>query len=421
MTYQERVVDRELDELLPHLGAIALEGPKGVGKTATAMQRARTVLKLDDDRDRTLLAADLDRLDTMPGPVLLDEWQRLPAVWDAVRRSVDHQGHGGRFLLAGSASPREQPAHSGAGRIVRLRMRPMSLAERGLGLPTVSLGSMLAGTATVAGSTTVRLQEYAEEILASGFPGIRPLPRRARNVQIDSYLARIADIELIEQGYRVAKPASLRAWMTAFAAATATTASYNTILDAATPGESDKPARSTTEQYRDALGQLFLIDPLPGWIPALNPLSRLAQAPKHHLADPALAARLLGASAASLLAGTTEPSMFGDRPLLGALFESLVTLSVRTYAQPHAAGVHHLRTQNGDHEVDLIVEGDDRRVVALEVKLGAVVTDADVRHLRWLRERLGRVVADAAVITTGAEAYRRPDGIAVVPAALLGP
>jgi uncharacterized protein len=342
-------------------------------------------------------------------------------VWDTVRRSVDRDASGGRFLLAGSASPRERPAHSGAGRIVRLRMRPLSLAERGIAVPTVSLGSMLAGTARSIGETSVGLSDYAEEIVASGFPGFRALPRRARNVQLDSYLSRIADVEFVEQGHRIARPASLRGWMTAYAAATATTASYTTILDAATPGESDKPAKKTTQQYRDVLAQLFLIDSVPGWVPALNMLSRLAQSPKHHLADPALAARLLGASAESLLSGTNESHGFGDGPLLGALFESVVTMSVLTYAQPSGASVHHLRTQNGDHEVDLIVEGEDRRVVAFEVKLGAVVTDSDVRHLRWLRDRLGRQVADAAVLTTGSNAYRRTDGIAVIPAALLGP
>jgi uncharacterized protein len=113
--------------------------------------------------------------------------------------------------------------------------------------------------------------------------------------------------------------------------------------------------------------------------------------------------------------------MPGGGVLLGALFESLVTLSVRVYAQPLDATVHHLRTQNGDHEIDLIVEGSDRRVVALEVKLAADVTNKDVRHLVWLRERLGERLADAAVITTGHHAYRRPDGIAVIPASLLGP
>jgi uncharacterized protein len=420
MEYERRLVDDELDAFFPHLAAIALEGPKGVGKTATAAQRAATVIRLDDARDRKILEADIDRVDRLPAPVLFDEWQRSPSVWDRVRRSVDEDNTGGRFLFTGSAAPRIRPAHSGAGRIVRLRMRPLSLAERRLTQPTVSLGELLlGGRHDIGGSSSVNLEGYVEEIVASGFPGIRSLPSRVRNAQLDSYLSRLTDVELLDEGYRVARPDALRRWMTAYAAATSSTASYNSILDAATPGESEKPTKKSTQRYRDALTQLFIVDSISGWLPALNPLSRLAQSPKHHLADPALAARLVGVSAQRLLVGYSNSESSVAEPFIGPLFESLVTQSVRTYAQWNTSTVHHLRTQNGNHEIDLIVEGEDRRVVALEVKLGAVVGDADVRHLLWLREQIGAQLADAAVITTGGEAYRRKDGIAVIPAALL--
>lgn len=174
--------------------------------------------------------------------------------------------------------------------------------------------------------------------------------------------------------------------------------------------------------YRDVLTRLWLVEPVPGWLPVRGAFGRLGQAPKHHLADPALAARLLGVDAAGLRAGDDAPGeQLRDGPLLGALFESLITLNVRVYAQPAEARVHHLRTRNGDHEIDLIVERADRRVVALEVKLGQTVDDVAVRHLLWLRGRLGDDLLDAVVITTGREAYRRRDGIAVIPAELLGP
>ena len=421
--YQRRIVDDELDELLG-LPAIAIEGPKAVGKTATALHRAATVLRLDVEGERELLAADPDRLDRAIPPILLDEWQRYPPSWDLVRRSVDNRSEPGRFLLTGSATPTERPSHSGAGRIVRLRMRPLSLAERGLAEPpTVSLASMLAGRAGgIEGESSVDLRGYTEEILASGFPAIRPLSPRLRKAQLDGYLARIVDAEFNELGHRVRRPTLLTGWMRAYAAATSTMTAYNAILDAATPGESDKPSRSTTEAYRDVLTRIWVLDPLPGWAPSTNLLSRLAQAPKLHLADPALAARLLGAQTSGLLGGDGQsPFVQRDGTFLGALFESLVALSVRTYAQSAQATVHHLRTKNGDHEIDLIVEGDDRRVVAFEVKLSPDITGRDVAHLQWLRDRLGPTVADMAVITTGKYAYRRPDGIAVIPASLLGP
>ena len=302
-------------------------------------------------------------------------------------------------------------------------MRPLSLAERILVQPTVSLAALLEGSKPeIQGESPIELTEYAEQIVASGFPGIRELPKRARSVQLDGYLARIADVEFLEQGFRVAKPAAFRGWMTAYAAATSTSASYSSILDAATPGDTDKPAKTTVLQYREMLSRLFLLDPVPGWIPALNPLSRFAQAPKHHLVDPALAARLLGLSVEALVRGEQgASSQLPDGALLGSLFESLVALCLRVYAQPISASVHHLRTQNGDHEVDFIIEGEDRRVVAMEVKLSPIIEDRDVVHLKWLASRLGTTLADAVVITTGMHAYRRPDGIAVVPAALLGP
>jgi uncharacterized protein len=417
--YRRRLVDDELDELLPALAAVSLEGPKGVGKTATALQRARSVLALDDPSERELLLADPERLDRMDGPILIDEWQRLPASWDLVRRRVDKSTSGGRYLLTGSAAPVEAPTHTGAGRIVQVRMRPMSLAERGLQPPTVRLSTLLAGgRAALDGDCLLRAPDYAAEVVRSGFPGIRDLPDRARRAQLDGYLARIIERDFADQGRAIRRPETLRRWLAAYAAATSTTTAYNAILDAATPGEDDKPAKTTTLAFRDILSQLWMLDPVPGWMPVRNELARLAVAPKHHLADPALAARLLRLDADALIAGTgTAPR----RPAFGALFESLVTLSVRVYAQLVEASVHHLRTRNGDHEVDLVVEGPDGRVVALEVKLAPGVDDRDVAHLRWLRRELGENLADSAVITTGPHAYRRPDGIAVIPAALLGP
>ena len=205
----------------------------------------------------------------------------------------------------------------------------MSLAERELLQPTVSLSALLAGdgNAEIKGDSPVTLEGYIEEILASGYPAIRLLPDRARG---------------------------------------------------------------TVTAYRDVLTQLWLLDPVPGWLPSASPFNRLAQAPKHHLADPALSARLLGATSRSLLS-------YGG------------------------AQVFHLRTRNGEHEVDLIIEGSDRRVVGLEVKLSPTLDDRSTTHLRWLRDHIGDRLADAAVVTTGQYAYRRPDGIAVIPASLLGP
>jgi len=302
-------------------------------------------------------------------------------------------------------------------------MRPLSLPERGVENPTVSLKALLEGERpAIGGETAIRLDRYADEILASGFPGLQGLSGRASRVQLDSYLSRIAERDFEELGRSVRNPSALRRWMAAYAAASSTSASYETIRDAATSGEAEKPAKTTTIPYRDTLERLWIIDPVPAWLPGRNRISRLAQHPKHQLADPALAARLLGVDAQALLdAKEVGPPIPREGALLGALFESLVTLDVRVYAQAAEATVRHLRTHGGEHEIDLIVERDDGRIVAIEVKLARAISDEDVRHLRWLGDQVGPELLDSLIITTGEAAYRRRDGIAVVPAALLGP
>ncbi len=421
--YRRRILDDELDELVTALPAIAVEGAKAVGKTATASQRATTIHELDDPDQRALADADLDRVLAAPGPVLIDEWQYLPAVWDKVRRAVDAGASPGQILLTGSASPKDTGTHSGGGRIVNLRMRPLSLAERLDPPPTVSLAALLSGDRlAVDGQTDMDLAGYTDVMLRSGFPGLRNLSGRPLRVQLDSYIQRVVDRDFPELGHPVRNPEALRRWMAAYAAATATTTSFEKIRNASTGGEDDKPARGTVVPYRDVLGRLFILDPVPAWQPTSRHIRELASPPKHHLADPALAARLLGATASSLLAGESSgPVIPRDGPLLGALLESLVTLSVRVYAQANEASVGHFRTHRGEHEVDLIVQRADGRIVALEVKTTASPRDADLKHLRWLSGQIGDELLDAAVITTGKHAYRRADGIAVIPAALLGP
>ena len=403
--------------------AVAIQGPRGVGKTATALLRAATVHRLDRDSEREIIAAAPERVSVGPPPVLVDEWQRVPQTWDEVRRAVDEDRTPGRFFLTGSVAPIEHPTHSGAGRIVTLRMRPLSFAERGLDAPTVSLSDLLAGSGgQVAGRTPLTLGDYTAEILASGFPGLRGLPGRALRAELDGYVDRALERYVGAHGVGTRAPETLRRWVAAYAAATATTTTYEKIREAASVGDGTVHARTTVQGYRDALAATWLLDPVPGWVPTRNRLTRLAAPPKHHLADPALAARLLRVDAATLLSGGGATSAIPrDGSLLGGLFESLVTQSVRVYAQAAEAETFHLRTKGGEHEVDLVVVGEGGAVVGVEVKLSSAVSAEDGRHLRWLRDRIGEDVRDLVLVTTGPEAYRRPDGIAVVPLALLGP
>jgi uncharacterized protein len=423
MTYTIRVLDRELDELLEALPALAIEGPKGVGKTETASRRAATIHRLDDPNRLSLAEAEPRRLLDGEAPILIDEWQRLPESWDLVRRAVDEGAGPASFLLTGSASPDETGSHSGAGRIPTIRMRPLALSERLDDDASVSLSELLQGSRpALAGETSFGLGDYVDEILASGFPGLRGVFDRALRLQLDGYIERVVDRDFPELGHSVRNPAGLRRWMAAYAAATSTTTSFEKIRAAATGEEGEQLSKDAARPYRAVLERLWLLDPVPAWQPTRRHLSRLTAASKHHLADPALAARLLGATPSALLENAElGPPIPRDGTLLGALFESLVTLCVRVYAQSAEATTGHLRTFSGDREVDLIVEALDKRVVAIEVKLKRTVADDDVRTLRWLQSKIGDELLDAIVITTGENAYRRSDGIGVVPAALLGP
>ncbi|MEX2621026.1 MAG: DUF4143 domain-containing protein [Egibacteraceae bacterium] len=419
--YVHRIVDDELGTVLPQLPAVLLDGPKGVGKTETALQRAKSVWRLDNPAQLAILEADPTIATTDPPPILLDEWQRLPAVWDAVKRAVDAGAAPGTFLLTGSAASRGT-THSGAARIVTTRMRPLTLPERGVCEPTVSLADLLTGTRDpVRGETDLTVSDYTDEIVRSGFPGLRALSGRALRTQLDGYIDRIIDHDVPGVGRQIRRPATLRAWLTAYAAAAGAAVSYEKVRDAATAGHGDKPAKTTTLPYIDVLTDLRILDPLHAWLPGLNHLHRLTQAPKHHLADPALAVRLLGLDTKALLAGETgSVALPRDGVLLGGLFESLAAMSVRVFAQQREAKVAHLRTYGGEHEIDLIVETGRGDVVAIEVKLSAAIHDADVRHLNWLEDKIGDRLLDRVVLCTGPRAYRRLDGVAVVPLALLG-
>lgn len=420
--YLQRIIDTELDELLTSLPAIVLEGAKGVGKTESAKRRANTFYAMDEASQRAIANADITQILKGKNPILIDEWQRKPEVWDAVRRAVDNNNSPAQFLLTGSASPTKPPTHSGAGRIVSVRMRPLSLAERGLGVPTVSIKSLLQGDhCKIEGETPLKLADYVREMVTSGFPGIRHLSGRALRAQLDGYLARIVDRDFKDQGLNLRNPQGLIRWMTAYAAATATTASFETIRDAATGGEGQKPAKTTVQPYREILEQLWILDPVPAWLPSKNHITQLTQPPKHHLADPALAIRLLGLDESALITGTESgPVINRNGTLLGHLFESLVTQLIRVLAQAAEANIKHLRTKAGEHEVDLIIERPDQRIVAIEVKLSETIKDNDVKNLLWLKKQIGEDLLDAVVINTGKRAYRRPDGVAVVPAGLVG-
>lgn len=210
--------------------------------------------------------------------------------------------------------------------------------------------------------------------------------------------------------------------MTAYGAATSTDASYETILRAATPGQSEKPDKKTVMRYRDLLTRLYILDPVPAWMPSLAPLTTLTRSPKHHMVDPAFPAHLAGVGPEGLLRGERNVLAPDGETWLGALFESLATQSLRVYGEANLAAVRQLRTKGGRQEIDLVLEDWERNTLAVEVKLAGSARNEHVKHLNWLQEKIpdGRRLT-RMVVTSGEQAYTRADGVLVVPLALLGP
>ena len=424
----ERLIEPYLINLMKEFPAIAIDGLKGVGKTVSTKKIASTAYELDKPRDYEIIANIPETLLQVSSPVLIDEWQRVPSVWDFVRRAVDEGIGAGTFLLTGSISSTNTNIHSGAARIIRRKMYPLSLAERAIEIPTVSIAEMLETEkpfqAKVSGITGVSSKNYINEIVASGLPDFRSYTTQSRKIAIESYIDNILSHDFSQQGVRIRQPETLLRWLRAYSAAISTDAGYSEILDASTAGEGHKPAAKTTIAYREALENLWLLDELQPWIDGESFFSNLKLSPKHYLADPAFATFLLGLDENSLTGGagwSPRAERFDEKygSIIGRLFESLVHLSLNTYVSVNNAKLYFAKTQRGEREIDFVIQKDSR-VIACEVKFSPVVDASDGKHLRWFMEKVGPDCCDAMIISTGSAAYRREDGIAVVPAALLG-
>lgn len=418
MDYQPRIVDTQVEDALRAMGAVVIEGPKACGKTATARRHAASEVLLDLDPDAARAAAVDPRL-VLDGPTprLIDEWQRQPAIWDAVRRAVDDRGAPGQFVLTGSSVPsHEAVRHSGAGRMTTITMRPMALFEQHVSSGLVSLGTLLEGGHPVTGRTDVELADYVERIVVGGWPGLlgRSVPAATQFAR--GYLDMIVDhdIELVTGSRR--DPRLLRRFLHAYAQVTAHPSRLSTILARARGDASDGapgPSRWAAEPYLDALRRLMVVDDVEPWDPELRSRTRLMSTPKRHPVDPSLAVALLGCGPDRLLQ---------DVHTLGFLFESLVTRDVRVYAAASDASTYHYRERSGDLEVDLVVERRDGAWVGIEVKLGgALVDEAASALLRLAGARVVRPPAALMVVTAAPYAYRRDDTVWVVPLAMLGP
>lgn len=408
--YTSRLTDALLDELLGGLPAVLLAGPRATGKTTTARLHAATVVRLDRAVEAAAVAADPDSvLVGLDEPVLLDEWQAVPDVLGAVKRAVDDDPRPGRFLLTGSArSDAVAGGWPATGRVVRVSQ--WGLCRRELeGDVTRPSFFDLVFDGRIAELDMPRpapaLRDYIGYALAGGFPEVvlQPSSAALRRRWLDGYVDQLLtrDAPLLDERR---DPRRLRRYLSALAANTAGIVEHKALYDAA------GVTRMTALAYDALLDLLMVTEQLPAW--STNRLARLARAPKRYVVDPSLLVPLLGIDARAVVR---------DGDLLGRLVDTFVMAQLRPEREVSELGpsLHHLRDEHGRHEVDVIAEAPDGRVVAIEIKAGAAPDRSAARHLAWLQERLGARFVAGIVFHTGPRSFAITEHIHALPLAVL--
>ena len=423
--YKRRVVDEILNFYLESMGAVLIEGPKWCGKTRTGEEHAKSVVKLQDpdnvDKYRAAIKAKPSILLEGPTPRLIDEWQDFPILWNAVRHLVDERGEDGQFILTGSAVPCEgqkdntPPRHTGTGRIVRMRMRPMSLWESGESTGEISLSALFDGAGEVSGRSSIGVDEIAHLVCRGGWPqAVLAKTPRAAYMKSSSYVDEVVheDVHRVDGVER--NPDRVRNLLKSLARNISTMATNETILQDLKANDSSI-SEKTLSSYLNALRKIFLVEDVPAWSPSLKSRLAIRSAMKRQFVDPSVATAVLGATPRRLL---------NDFRSFGSFFESLCVRDVRVYAQTLDGEVRHYRDQTG-LEADMIVALKDGRWGAIEVKLGAGDIDSAAEGLKKLRAKVdvGRMGHPSfLMILTGTDlGYTRDDGVVVCPLGCLRP
>ena len=416
MEYQRRIIDDELARRLLSIGAVVIEGPRAVGKTETARQRATSAVLLDIDTSARQLAK-IDPALLLEGstPRLIDEWQVEPDLWNQVRREVDRRQLPGQFILTGSAVPADDiTRHTGAGRFSRIRMRPMTLYEAGYSTGDVSLLALFEGGAPRAADSGLTISQVIDRVCIGGWPAFIKLTPEEAQREMRSYLDEIAktDIRRVDGVRR--DPRRIRRVLQSFARNIATQVSIRTIA-ADVDGADGSLDRKTVADDLNSLERLMIIEDLPAWAPALRSRTSLRTAATRHFVDPCLAVAALNASPAKLLK---------DLNFFGFLFESLVVRELRVYMQHSGGRLWHYRDEN-NLEVDVIIEMEDASWAAIEVKLGIKQVDEAAKTLLKFASKIDTTrcgePAFLAVVTATGYGYVRADGVYVLPIGTIKP
>ncbi|MFT3944201.1 MAG: DUF4143 domain-containing protein [Ancrocorticia sp.] len=413
--YISRVIDSELQLRMSAMGAVLMEGPKAVGKTRSASEVSKSILRLDIDRAvRAALDIHPDQVFTYPTPILFDEWQESPEIWDLVRHKVDDSSQKGLYLLAGSARPRDNArVHSGAGRIGRVRMRPMSLFETGHSTGEVSLQLLLQGEPANARPSMLTIPDLLNRIVVGGWPDLFEAGEAEARIWLHDYLQNVYEVDLPDMGIR-RNPHGLQRLFTSLARTSG--APINKSRLRSDTGGDEPIAMETLNNYLESLDRLMLTEELPAWAPHMRSRTRLRTKPIIGFTDPSLALAALGGGVNDLLK---------DLESAGIQFENMVLRDLRVYAQALGARLSYWRDSQTGAEVDVILELPDGQWAAFEINLGESAVEQAARALlnfssKVDTERHGEAIS-LTVITGGRFSYRRDDGVNVVSVACLGP
>ena len=410
MEYYKRFADKLLAERLQSSGAVLIEGAKGCGKTETATQQAADVVRFDAD-EQVKIKMEIDPKTVLAGktPLLLDEWQDYPQIWNYVRREVDERKKKGQFILTGSATPDDKvKRHSGVGRFSVMRMRTMSLLERGWSTGEVSLSSLMKGEAPHSETVSFDLGEFAEKITLGGWPGHIGGSAADGLRFVSDYMALIAEVDISKVSEKRRDPYKVTRLLQSLARNISTEVTL-TALSKDTGGSDNELDDETIADYLSALERLMAVDNLPAWNTHIRSSDMLRKSPKRHFTDPSMAVGALGLSIDKLMA---------DLNYFGLLFESLAIRDLRIYADSGGGKAFHYRDSRG-LEIDTIIEYADGTWGAFEIKLGIGAVDAAADNLIKFADKINtdkmKPPAALTVITGNGFAYRRPDGVNVVP------
>jgi len=415
MKYYSRYVERQIDKALKSSGCIVIAGPKFSGKTTTAMQFQRSYIKLNTEDSIKL--AELNPKSMLLGdkPRLIDEWQMVPEIWNQIKNDLDDEYEFGKYILTGSSTPadKEKIYHSGAGRIVRIKMRPMSLYESKESDGKVQLSDLLDGNdVSIDENKDFSLDDVAKLVVRGGWPiSVLADPDISLDVTYNYFLGLFSYENSLNGKFRNKKPEVLRMIIKSYARAIASETSIETILKDVRQSNERTMDRKSFDEYLEALKDLYIIEDLDAWNPNFRSAVAVRATPTRHFADPSIAAAALNISPKDLI---------NDLETFGLFFEDLAIRDLRVYAESIEGEVRHYRDNTG-LECDSVLHFRDGRWGLCEIKLGgSKLIEEGAHNLLTLKRKLEKKSNEKSpsfmmiLVATG-PLYRRADGIYVVP------